>query len=180
MMEEIEHSERGRSIWNRIKKSQAGIITLYLVAIVAANVTIIIFGPTISILNAFLFIGFNLTARDKLHDAWSGQNLKRNMLLLILTGSVISFLFGAGRIAVASFIAFAISESSDAVAYHMLRSKHKLLQVNGSNVASAGIDSILFPLLAFGWPPLIGIMIGQFAAKVLGGSIWSIVLHKKV
>jgi queuosine precursor transporter len=138
-----------------------------------------IFGPAISVLNAFLFIGFNITARDKLHDAWHGKHLKRNMLLLILAGSIISFLFGAGRIAIASFIAFAVSESADAIIYHLLRDKVKLLQVNGSNVVSAGLDSILFPLLAFGWPPLWGVMLGQFLAKVFGGAIWSVILNHR-
>ena len=138
-----------------------------------------IFGPTVSIINAFLLIGFNLTARDKLHDTWNGQHLKRNMFLLILAGSAISLLFGAGRIAIASFVAFAVSESIDAITYHILRNKIKLLQINGSNVVSAGVDSILFPLLAFGWPPLIGIMVGQFLAKTFGGALWSFILNRR-
>jgi len=139
---------------------------------------VMIFGPAVSVLNAFLLIGFNLTARDKLHDAWKGQHLKRNMFLLILTGSAISLLFGAGRIAIASFIAFAVSESLDAVSYHLLRGRVKLLQINGSNVVSAAADSILFPLLAFGWPPLVAVMVGQFLAKVFGGAIWSLILNR--
>lgn len=161
--------------WHKDRLSQYSIVGLYLAAIVAANITVAIFGPAVSVLNAFLFIGFNITARDKLHDTWQGHNLKRNMFLLILVGSAISLLFGAGRIAVASFVAFAISESIDAISYHALRGRHKLLQVNGSNVTSAAVDSILFPLIAFGWPPLIGVMIGQFLAKVFGGAIWSII-----
>lgn len=164
--------------WHKNHSSNYRIVGLYLAAIVAANVTIMLFGPAWSIVNAFLFIGFNITARDRLHDAWHGQHLKRNMLLLILAGSVLSALFGAGRIALASFIAFALSESADAVIYHALGSRKKLIQVNGSNVVSAGVDSVVFPLLAFGWPPLIGVMIGQFIAKVFGGALWSLILHR--
>lgn len=152
---------------------------MYLLAIVAANVTVAIYDPSVSVLNAFLFIGFNLTARDRLHDVWNGRNLKRNMALLILSGAIISALFGAGRIALASFLAFLVSETADAIAYHLLREKVKLLQVNGSNIVSAAVDSVLFPLLAFGWPLLVGIVAGQFLAKVLGGGIWSLWLGRK-
>jgi uncharacterized PurR-regulated membrane protein YhhQ (DUF165 family) len=173
------HIKHGMDTWHSGRWSQFSIIGLYLLAIVAANITVTIFGPTISVLNAFLFIGFNLTARDKLHDAWHGKHLKRNMFLLILTGSVLSFALGAGRIAIASFVAFAASESVDAIGYHFLRGKQKLVQVNGSNVFSAAVDSILFPLLAFGWPLLVGIVVGQFLAKVFGGAVWSVWLNRK-
>ena len=152
-------------------------VILYLVAIVAANVTIMLFGPSWSIVNAFLFIGFNLTARDHLHDAWQGKHLKRNMFLLIAAGAVISALFGAGQIAVASFVAFAASETVDAITYQALGNRRKLVQVNGSNVVSAAVDSVIFPALAFGWPLMFGIMAGQFIAKVAGGFIWSLVLR---
>ena len=158
--------------------SNIWIVALYLGAIIAANITVAIWGPRISVLNAFLFIGFNITSRDKLHDSWHGKNLKRNMFLLILAGSVLSLILGAGRIAIASFVAFAISESLDAISYNLLRDKNKLLQINGSNIVSASADSILFPLLAFGWPPLLAIMLGQFLAKVFGGAIWSIILNR--
>lgn len=154
-------------------------VFLYLFAIVAANVSVMMFGPSVTIVNAFLFIGLNLTARDSLHDAWKGQHLRRNMFLLIASGAIISALFGAGRIALASFVAFAISETVDAIVYHRLGGRAKLLQINGSNVASAAVDSVIFPALAFGWPLMWGIMIGQFLAKVFGGALWALVLTRK-
>lgn len=171
--------QHGMGTWHSARLSQYKIVALYLLAIVAANITVAIFGPAFSVLNAFLFIGFNLTARDRLHDAWHGQHLKRNMVLLIFAGSLLSFALGAERIAMASIVAFAASESIDAIAYHLLRRKRKLIQINGSNTLSAGVDSILFPLLAFGWPPLIAIMIGQFLAKAFGGAVWSMILTRQ-
>lgn len=50
-------------------------IMLYLVAIVLANLSVAQFGPSVTILNAFLFIGLDLTARDKLHEVWRGNRL---------------------------------------------------------------------------------------------------------
>lgn len=44
-------------------------VIMYLVAIVLANLTVAAFGPRMVIVNAFLFIGLDLTARDRLHDA---------------------------------------------------------------------------------------------------------------
>jgi uncharacterized PurR-regulated membrane protein YhhQ (DUF165 family) len=148
-------------------------VVMYLTAVVAANLSVAMFGPSVSILNAFLFIGLNLTARDKLHDLWHGEGLVWKMGGLILTGAVISFALGAGMVAVASFVAFAASEAVDSISYHILRGRDKLLQVNGSNVLAAGVDSVIFPLLAFGWPLLWWVVLGQFVAKVGGGLIWS-------
>ena len=154
-------------------------VIMYLAAIVAANVSVSLFGPGVTIANAFLFIGFNLTARDHLHDAWNGRNLRRNMTLLILSGAAISALFGAGRIAAASFVAFAMSEIVDAIVYQRLGGRAKLVQVNGSNVFSAAVDSVVFPALAFGWPLLWLVMVGQFCAKVFGGAVWALVLNRQ-
>ena len=152
-------------------------VLMYLIAIVAANITVSIYGPSVTIINAFLFIGLNLTARDTLHDLWS-DNLKRNMSLLIIAGSLLSWAMGAGQIALASGLAFAASETVDSIAYHMLKGKYKLVQINGSNVFSAAVDSLIFPVLAFGFPVLWLIVAGQFAAKVLGGFVWSVIINR--
>jgi hypothetical protein len=61
-----------------------GLIALYLAAIVAANLSVAYFGPASTIVNAFLFIGLDLTARDRLHDAWHGRGLAWKMTLLII------------------------------------------------------------------------------------------------
>ena len=155
-------------------------VIMYLAAIVASNVLVAVVGPGVTIVNAFMFIGFNLTARDHLHDVWNGRSLRRNMTLLILSGAAISALFGAGRIAAASFVAFAMSETVDAIIYQRLGGRAKLVQVNGSNVFSAAVDSVVFPALAFGWPLLWLVMVGQFCAKVFGGAVWALVLNRRV
>ena len=88
-------------------------VIMYLAAIVAANLTVAYFGPAISILNAFLFIGLDLTARDALHEQWNGRHLVRNMALLIASGSLLSWFLNhdAGQIALASFLAFVAAAS---------------------------------------------------------------------
>lgn len=155
-------------------------IILYLTAIVLANLSVAYFGPGATILNAFLFIGLDLTARDNLHDLWKHDKLWFKMLSLIATGSALSYALnrGAGRIAFASMVAFMLAGIVDAIMYHAMRDKTRMQRVNGSNLFSAAVDSIAFPTLAFGsFLPLI--VIGQFAAKVLGGFVWSLVLTRR-
>lgn len=156
-------------------------ILMYLTAIILANLSSAYFGPNASVINAFLFIGLDLTARDRLHEAWAGRGLVWKMGALITTGSVLSWVINrnAGPIALASFVAFAAAAIVDTVVYQLLHERNYLVKVNGSNVLSALVDSIVFPTLAFGgFLPLI--TLGQFAAKVFGGAIWALVLRQKV
>lgn len=156
------------------------LVALYLVAIVLANLTIAMFGPSMAIFNAFLFIGLDLTARDRLHEQWRGDHLWIRMLALIAAGSLLSWMLNgnAGRIAAASFIAFAAAGLVDALVYHKLGGYPRWMRVNGSNIPSAAVDSLIFPTIAFGvflpW-----IILGQFAAKVCGGFVWSLILFRK-
>ena len=152
------------------------IVAMYLAAIVAANLSVAMFGPSVTIVNAFLLIGFDLTARDRLHEAWEGRSLPVRMALLIATGGAMSYLLnaGAGQIAVASTVAFAASATLDAVVYALLGERGRLLRINGSNVVGAAADSLIFPTLAFG-SLMPAIVIGQFVAKVAGGFLWSLV-----
>lgn len=155
------------------------LIVMYLGAIVAANLTVAWLGPWVTPLTAFAFIGLDLVARDGLHDRWAGPGLWWRMLGLIAAGSALSWALSgaAGRIALASLVAFAGAGVVDAVGYHLLRRRARLVRMNGSNVPAAFVDSLLFPSLAFGaWLPLV--VLGQFAAKVGGGFVWSLVLRK--
>lgn len=153
-------------------------VILYLVAIILANLTVAAFGPSMVIVNAFLFIGLDLTARDHLHDSWRGNHLVLKMTALIAAGSFLSWVLNrnAAQIAIASFVAFASAAIVDAIIYHFLGKYPRWLRINGSNIPSALVDSIIFPTLAFGaflWP----IVLGQFLAKVLGGFAWSMVFR---
>jgi uncharacterized PurR-regulated membrane protein YhhQ (DUF165 family) len=156
-------------------------IALYLSAIILANLTVAWFGPGVSIVNAFLFIGLDLTARDHLHEAWHGDRLALRMAALIAAGSVLSYAVNrnAGRIALASFVAFAAAAIVDTLVYHRLRHLPRWVRMNGSNVPSAAVDSVVFPALAFGFPLLVWVMMGQFVAKVLGGALWSVLLKRR-
>jgi len=153
-------------------------VFLYLVAIVAANLLTVWLGPWVTPINGFVFIGMDITTRDQLHDAWKHKGLWWKMALLIGGGSLLSWVLNrnAGRVALASFVAFGASGVTDALVYHALRKWSKFERVNWSNLASAAVDSVLFPALAFGWPPDMAIVYGQATAKVGGGLFWSLVM----
>lgn len=162
----------------------APLVALYLLAIVAANLSVAQWGPQMAIYNAFLFIGLDLTSRDRLHDLWHGR-LLRNMTLLIAAGSLLSYLFGlwlgtgpfVGRIALASCIAFGTAALADALTYHLLRHRPWYERVNQSNLAGSAVDSLVFiALWPFGFR--FSLAFSLFAAKVAGGVVWSFLLRR--
>jgi uncharacterized PurR-regulated membrane protein YhhQ (DUF165 family) len=93
---------------------------------------------------------------------------------LILVSSLVSYLLNpaTGMIAVASLLAFALSMAADTITYHFLHNRSWFVKSNGSNVAGAAIDSLVFPTIAFGGL-MMDIVLLQFLAKVLGGLVWT-------
>ena len=152
-------------------------IYVYLASLTLANLLVAWLGPWVSPINAFLLIGLDLTLRDRLHDKWQGQNLSLRMGGLILAAGLLSFAINkdAGIIAVASVVAFTISQMLDALVYQKMIRFERWKRVNSSNAVGAGADSLIFPTIAFGglMPEIVAL---QFAAKVAGGFIWSLIL----
>jgi hypothetical protein len=152
---------------------------IFVAAIALANLIVAWLGPWVSPINAFVLIGLDLSLRDWLHDKWRDQLWR--MGALIATAGVLSYLLNpaAGRIAIASTAAFTIAATVDALVYHRLIDAKWLVRSNGSNVAGAAADSVAFPLIAFGPFPGVAVIIAlQFAAKVSGGALWSVLLRK--
>jgi hypothetical protein len=146
-----------------------------LCVIVAANLTVAWLGPWVTPINSLVFIAFNLTSKDSLQRRWG---FDWRMIALILAGSILSVLFSlsAWRIALASFAAFLLAGIGDALVFERLKQRGWLWQVNGSNVIGAALDSVLFLVLAFGWPPMWAALGLQILAKIFGGFLWSLVL----
>lgn len=150
---------------------------IYIAALTAANLAVAWLGPTAMPVIAFILIGLDLTLRDRLHDRWRGRHLWPRMLALIVTAGAVSFWLNpaSGPIAVASVVAFGLASLADAGAYHLLAGRSWAVRANGSNFVGASVDSLVFPLLAFG-TALPSIVMAQLVAKVGGGMLWTIVL----
>lgn len=150
-------------------------ITIYAAAMVLANLSVAAFGPAISPVNAFVLIGLDLALRDWLH-----VRLKPLQMLSLIAGTgVLTFVLNpaAGQIAVASACAFSAAALVDWATFAKLRGTW-LFRANGSNVAGAAVDSLIFPTLAFGvlMPHIVAM---QFVAKVAGGAIWAWFLSRQ-
>lgn len=149
-------------------------IVIYAAAMTLANLSVAAFGPAISPVNAFVLIGLDLALRDWLHvrlKAWQ-------MLALIVAAGALTYLLNpaAGKIAVASSAAFTAAALVDWATFTRLRGSW-LFRANGSNLAGAAVDSLIFPALAFGalMPHIVAL---QFVAKVAGGALWAWVLAR--
>lgn len=101
------------------------------------------------------FAGLAFTLRDIVHHSLG----RAYVILCILLGAALSLLIEANAtipngkvsIAVASAIAFLISEFADLSVYEPVRARGWLPAVLASNVVGLILDSALFIWLAFGW-----------------------------
>lgn len=113
------------------------------------------------------FAGLTFWLRDILHE----NGGSRFVLAAIVTGSLISWAQsdavtipgGITSIAVASGVAFALSELADFAVYAPLRTRRPLVAIAASNTVGASIDSALFLWLAFG-------SLDQITGQIVGKS----------
>jgi uncharacterized PurR-regulated membrane protein YhhQ (DUF165 family) len=98
-------------------------------------------------------------------------------VLIAFTG-VLTFVLNpaAGQIAIASAVAFTAAALVDWGTFARLRGSW-LVRANGSNVAGAAVDSVIFPTIAFG-ALMPQIVLAQFVAKVVGGALWAWLLAR--
>jgi len=151
-------------------------LIVYVVVLVGANMLVTVFGPQITPVLAFFLIGFDLSLRDWLHLKIRPVQMCE---LILFCGAVTYALNPAvGMIALASSVAFTSAALVDWATFARLRGSW-LFRANGSNVAGAAVDSLIFPTLAFGvlMPHIVAL---QFVAKVAGGAVWAALLARTV
>jgi len=151
-------------------------VTVYAVAMTAANLSVATFGPWVSPINSFFLIGLDLALRD-----WLQVRLRGWQMGALIAGSgLLTYLLApaASHIAIASAVAFTAAAIVDWSVFTRLGGSW-LRRANGSNVAGAAVDSLVFPTLAFGMllPHIVAL---QFVAKVSGGAIWAWLLSRRV
>lgn len=150
-------------------------ILAYAFAMTAANLLIVKFGVWMSPVNSFFLIGLTLVLRDWLHirlKAWQ-------MALLITASGAITYLLNpaAAQIAIASSLAFTLAALVDWAIFVKAKGTW-FRRSNVSNVAGAAVDSVAFPTIAFG-VLMPEIVLAQFASKIVGGYIWSVLLKER-
>ncbi len=143
-----------------------GIITLigYILTIFAANLAITALGivPVGFGLMApagVYFAGLAFSLRDALQETLG----RRWVIAAILIGALVSAGLSA-QLALASGLAFLVSELADFIVYTPLRQRNWLGAVTASNIVGAIVDSALFLWLAFGSL--------EFLAGQIVGKLW--------
>ena len=149
-------------------------VLVYAAAMILANLSVATFGPSVTPVNAFVLIGLDLTMRDWLHvriKPWQ-------MAALIAITGLLTYALNpaAGKIAVASACAFSAAALVDWATFTRLRGSW-MYRANGSTVAGAAVDSLIFPTLAFG-ALMPQIVLAQFMAKIAGGAIWTWIFNR--
>lgn len=147
---------------------------VYVAAMVLANLSVAIFGPSVTAINALVFIGLDLALRDWLHVKVSRTAM---LSLVLLTGLLtLSLNPAADRIAIASAASFLVAASLDLAIFNVVRGSW-FRRSNLSNIVGAVADSVVFPTLAFG-AVMPGIIAGQIAAKVVGGAFFALIISR--
>lgn len=135
----------------------------YIVTIFAANVAITLIGTVpvgfgLMAPAGVYFAGLAFTLRDAVQETLG----RRWVLVAILVGAAISAALSA-QLALASGIAFLVSELADFAVYTPLRARSWLTAVVASNTVGVVIDSALFLWLAFG---SLNFLFGQIVGKL--------------
>jgi queuosine precursor transporter len=93
-----------------------------------------------------LVVGASLVLRDMVHEAGGAKAA----LIAIGIGGVLSALFAAPALLLASVLAFILAELADLAVYAPLRERRLWLAVFLSGLAGAIVDSAVFLWIAFG------------------------------
>lgn len=149
-------------------------LIVYAAAMTIANLLVVKFGPAVTPINAFVLIGLDLALRDWLH-----VRLRPWQMGALIAGSgLLTWLLNpaAQNIAIASAVSFLLAATVDWLVF-VKASGSWFARSMKSNVAGAAVDSMVFPLMAFGsFMP--AIVLGQFVAKVAGGSLWAYAMSR--
>lgn len=115
-----------------------------------------------------LFVGFSLAARDLLQDTWG----KLAVLAVIILGTLMSWIYAAPAIALASAAAYGLAELLDFAVYTPLRARATFGDrkwagaVVVSNIVGAVVDSVVFLGIAFGAAAIAPALPGQIVGKM--------------
>lgn len=117
------------------------------------------------------FAGATFVLRDLIQDLTG----RRVVLVLIMWGAALSFAVSAPFIAIASAVAFGLSELADLAIYQPLRRRGYIRAAVASNVVGSFVDTVVFLTIAGFplWESLPGQMVGKLmvTAAVVAGVV---------
>lgn len=135
------------------------IVTIFLANLTLREFGIVNIGFGLMAPAGVFWAGLAFTMRDFTHEAMG----RTGVLVAIVIGCLLSFaLEDAQRIALASALAFGVSELADMLVYERIRAKSWIASIAASNTVGTLIDSALFLWVAFGSLAFIeGLIVGK-------------------
>lgn len=159
-------------------------VTLFISIMAAANLAIAHFGPWFLPVTAFVCVGISLISRDYLHDVWRDRPgaFWPRMLGMIAVAGLLAYSVdqSALNIALGSVAALTSAALVETGVFFALVKRPWLIRSNGAALGGALADSVVFPLVAFGFGGVEGfwaLVLAQTATKVLGGAFWSLIFR---
>lgn len=159
-------------------------VILFVSVMAAANLSIAYFGPWFLPVTAFVSVGISMVARDYLNDIWSELpgGFWLRMFSMIVAAALLSFAVdsSAGTVALASVCAITGSAIIETLIFMSVIRFNWLIRSNASSFTGAVADSMIFPLVAFGYGNVDGfwlLVLTQTATKSFGGFFWSLVFR---
>lgn len=144
----------------------ASLIALFVGAVVGANYYtstygLVEFAPGVMATAGTALAGLTFALRDELQDAAG----RRVVLALIVVGAALSYAVSDARLALASGLAFLLSELADFAVYTPLVKRGYMRAALASNIVGAIVDTWLFLTLA-GFPVATDPVFDQVVVKV--------------
>lgn len=158
--------------------TETRLVAAFLAAIVVANVAVATYGQAALVVTAWVLIPFDMVTRDLLHERWRGRALHWRMLGLVVAGALLTAAVSSPTVALASVCAFTAAMGTNALVYEAVAERTgRFTRMNLSNFFASGVDSIVFPVIAFSVvdPRL---SVAQAASKFLGGFFWTAIILK--
>ena len=168
--------------WLKSRWATCAAISIFILAVVVANLLVNRFGHIALPFTAFVLIPFDLVTRDVLHEQWAGKSrgaVYLYFLALIGAAGLATLLVhsGAAWVVAGSIAGFSGATAANTVCYDLILTYRpdvsRFWRMTVSNVVAAAADSVLFPLVAFGWVNT-AIAVSQAGAKSFGGVLWAI------
>lgn len=149
-------------------------IVLFVLLYVAANLSVAYFGVWSTPINALVIISADMVIRDKIQHNFG---FWYSMLACFVAGIATVIIDpSAGMIAVASVSSVILAGTGSAITFKLKRGDFYSKSIP-ANTVSAAIDSIVFPMIAFG-SVMIDVSLAQFAAKTVGAFIIIAIMRK--
>lgn len=158
------------------------LVAAFVTAMAAANLAIAALGPWFLPVTAFVSVGIVLVSRDYLHDVWRDRAVGfwPRMISMIAAAGLLAYLVdaSAARIAIASTAALVSSALVETATFQLVFERAWMVRSNTSNVMGALTDSIVFPIVAFGWMEGLALLVlTQMLTKTAGGFFWAALLR---